>query len=271
MFRVALYTLHDINTGTMNIHERAMNISPRSRIASWDMNTEQLDHELPSQITNPRLSSASTAIEAFATRLANLRGLNEDLKGKKDYQTALFDTKMNILMKNPFLFRCFKERLAASKTYAPTLVHRALKEFLADMKIPEFQEELKKEAIARRFFPMDKELRDHFTASSMSSSVLGAESVSQRVRRTNFSATLPTKLSFRTDYRITSMGKLTTAAFNKMNVEDVTEETYDDSSDEDVSLSGTSISATSLSGTSLSGYSYVSDSGESHQSMRLEL
>jgi hypothetical protein len=160
----------------MYIQDRT-NLSPRSRIVSNDIKDDLEDPHS----SMPRLRSASTALEAITSRLANLSGDAKAAARKRQQTTSdamLFKVKQKILMNNPFLFRTFKERLVASKVYAPILVHGALVEFFSDLKIPDIQHELKQEAFARSSLPIDNDLRDHFTSSFSS-----LETASKRLRK----------------------------------------------------------------------------------------
>jgi hypothetical protein len=273
------------------MHDRT-NMAPRARIVSND-----IKDDLEGM---PRLRSASTALEAITSRFANLSGDAKAMARKRQQTTSdamLFKVKQDILMKNPFLFRTFKERLVASNVYAPILVHGALLEFFNDLKIPDMQLELKQEALARGCLPIDNDLRDHFTSSFSS-----LETASKRLRSNSVTAT---KSTTTTGTITTDISKLSIIqedmrqlpasqqsipsplrTSTKTVIEDFIDETSD-SSDEEGSVSDSSsdeedsdsesssdeesiVSAsTYASGSSYA--SFMSESGESVESERLEV
>lgn len=278
--------------GTMYIQDRT-NLSPRARIVSNDIKDDL------------RLRSASTALEAITSRLASLGG-DAKVAARKRQQSAsdamLFKVKQDILMNNPFLFRTFKERVVASKVHAPILVHGVLLEFFADLKIPDIQHELKQEALARTSLPVDNDLRDHFTSTFSS-----LETASKRLRDNRASkqdhnksdtvtkSTTPTATvtstaaaaselsTIKEDMRISPAGKQNISplgTFTKTVIEDPMDENFDSSDDEDSVSDSDSDEEDSVSESSsdeesivsASSYaSFMSESGESQESERLEV
>jgi hypothetical protein len=268
------------------------NLSPRAGFASIDKNAE-LDDSTQSSMA--RFGSASTALGAITTRLANFGGDAKAAKRRRQRSASdamLFEVKQNILMKNPFLFRAFKERVAASNVHAPILILGVLMEFFKDLKIPDIQHELKQEAIARSSLPIDNDLRDHFTTSKPASKRLRKNGV-PATKSTTTTATITnatSKLSLEESTRFSSTGRQNTSSplrtVARTIIEDDTDETSDSSDDENsVSDSSTddenSVSDSSSDGETIisassyaSGSSYgsfMSDSGESQESERLEV
>jgi hypothetical protein len=262
----------------MNINDRRTNLSPRAaRIISHDITGELLEEP---QLFLPRFSSASTALGVITSRLASFGALNsEDAKAaarRRQSDAVIFQAKVDILMKNPVLFARFKGRLAASKAHAPILVQRVLREFLVDIKIPELQDALKKEALARQCvtieneiqdalkkealarqcLPIDNDSRDHFKSS--------LSSIDTKRIRNNSITVVPT-LSMEEGMCMSPL-----KPFSKPVIEEPTDDSYD-SSDEETSLSDDSSYSSCVSSSSSSYASYVSDSGDSHQSERLEV
>jgi hypothetical protein len=277
----------------MNIQDRT-NLSPRAWIVSNDIKDDLEDP----QSSMPRLRSASTALEAITSRLANLGGDAKAAAKRRQQSTSdamLFKVKQDIIMMNPFLFRKFKERLVASKVYAPILVHGVLLEFFNDLKIPDIQHELKQEAIARSSLPIDNDLRDHFTSSFSS-----LETASKRLRNNNNNIKRLRNKSVSATKSTTTTATITEATSKlsiikedmrlspaaKTVIEDPSDETYDSSdeedsvsdssSDDDSSVSDSSSDEESIvsASTNASGSSYasfMSESGESQESERLEV
>jgi hypothetical protein len=281
-----------------NIQDRT-NLSPRAtcRIVSNDIKD---DIEDP-QSSMPRLRSASTALEAITNRIANLSGDAKAAARKRQQTTSdamLFKVKQDIIMINPFLFRTFKERLVANKVYAPILVHGALLEFFNDLRIPDLQHELRQEALARSCLPIDNaDLRDHFTSSFSS-----LETASKRLRTNSVTttksstttATITTDISklsmIKEDMRLSPASQQTISStlgtVTKTIIEDPMDEIYDSSdeedsgsdsnSDEEASVSESSSDEESIvsasTNASVSSYaSFMSESGESQESERLEV
>jgi hypothetical protein len=286
-----------------NIQDRTK-LSPRVRIVSNDIKDEFEDP----QSSMPRLRSASTALEAITSRFTNLGGDAKAAARKRQQTTSdamLFKVKQDIIMNNPFLFRTFKERLVAGSVYAPILVYGALLEFFSDLKIPDIQHELKQEALARSSsLPIDNDSRDQFTSSFSS-----LETASKRLRNNSVTATKSTtttdtittdvsKLSIiQEDMRISLAGKQNISSqlgtFTKTIKEDPIdgsdeEGSVSDGSDEEGSVSGSSsedeegsVSDSSSdeesifsasTNASVSSYaSFISKSGESQESERLEV
>jgi hypothetical protein len=280
-----------------NIQDRT-NLSPRARIVSNDIKDDLFEDP---QSSMPRLRSASTALEAITSRIANLGGDAKAAARKRQQTTSdamLFKVKQDILMINPFLFRTFKERLVASHVYAPILVHGALLEFFNDLKIPDLQHELKQEALARNSLPIDNDLRDHFTSSFSS-----LEIASKRLRNNSVTATKSTATTaaittaiyelsiIQEDMRLSPVDKQNISSplgtVTKTIIEDPMDETYDSSddeasvssdssSDEEASVSDSSSDEESIvsasTNASVSSYaSFMSESGESQESERLEV
>jgi hypothetical protein len=281
----------------MYIQDRT-NLSPRARIVSNDIKVKD-DFEDP-QSSMPRLRSASTALEAITSRIANLSGDAKAAARRRQQTTSdamLFKVKQDILMINPFLFRTFKERLVASNVYAPILVHGALLEFFNDLKIPDIQHELKQEALARSSLPIDNDLRDHFTSSFSS-----LETASKRLRNNSVTATKATTTTaaittdisnlsiIKEDMRLSPASQQNISSplgtVTKTIIEDPLDEIYDgsdeegsvsdSSSDEEDSVSDSSSDEESIvsasTNASVSSYaSFMSESGESQESERLEV
>jgi hypothetical protein len=270
----------------MYIQDR-INLSPRAGFASNDKNAELED----TQSSMPRFGSATTALGAITSRLANAKAA----KRRRQQSTSdalLLEVKQDILMKNPFLFRQFKERVAASNVHAPILIHGVLMELFNDLKIPNIQHELKREAIARSSLPMDNDLRDQFTTSKPASKRLRKNRVTATKSTTTTAAitTATSKLSLEENTRFSSASKHSTSStlgsYNRTIIEDSTDGTSDSSDEEnsdsdsssddedsvsDCSSAGeTIISASSYASGSSYG-SFMSDSGESQESERLEV
>lgn len=101
--------------------------------------------------TPPVQNAPSSPFWILRSRVVGLnaspRTKEDAIKRSKDEQTEyLHQTRLRILLKNPEMFRDFKERARATKTISATGVRMALCQFLGEMKLVELLDDLRFES-----------------------------------------------------------------------------------------------------------------------------
>ena len=148
------------------MHPDTDNISPRARIFSQEDVRLMAEEENKILLARPNLQLGHAQAMSFvAKKLATFSRSEMEERKRLVHRQEQFKRKIGIVIKNPALFRMYKEHAASFRSGSPVASRVALHEFLEDLKLPEVLAELKDHPDVLTDSPTDSSRRSKMLAS----------------------------------------------------------------------------------------------------------